>query len=243
VSLSNQKVAGCPAPLTASRLRGDATHCSPLDNNAASPVDNWFTYSFTHDGLDPSISIDPVEATCASRHKCTFVSCCAEQCEQTFLRKDHLTQHIRNKHQDLDTKFCCPIYGCTDHSFSLLRLFEHMQQFGHRVMCTSPQSRTRLRSRSAHAVIVSSSLVDARLAASISFDTQTVDGVHDAVVFCFSIRLFTSHGLYRHFDRRIHYISLRDIPYHIEQALRPMQFAFFVFRQNIFGITKSLALR
>jgi hypothetical protein len=56
------------------------------------------------------------------------------------------------------------------------------------VMCTLLQSRMRSRSRSAHAVMALSSLVDARLAASISFDTQSVDGVHDVFFFLFASR-------------------------------------------------------
>jgi hypothetical protein len=132
------------------RHRVTVTPCPPLDdspgwsdapsvdfppytphNNATSPGDSWSKCSLTPHEVDPSPATVPLEPTRATKHKHTLVSCCAERCEQTFLRKDHLTQHIRNKHQGLDTNFCCPIYGCSDHSFSLHQLFEHMKQDGH----------------------------------------------------------------------------------------------------------------
>jgi transcription elongation factor Elf1 len=130
-----------PASPTSSRL-GDLTGRddtpsvdSSLDtrhNDAINPVDDWSRYSSTHLDPDPSTATVPAGAGRAAKHKHTFVSCCAEHCEQTFLRKDHLTQHIRNKHQNLDTTFSCPIDGCTNHSLSLLQLLEHMQQPGHK---------------------------------------------------------------------------------------------------------------
>jgi hypothetical protein len=148
---SNQWLLGHPAALTPSRLGDKTNPCSPLDRscgwndapsadsslhssrvNAGGLVDNWSRHSFTNHRSDPSTATVPPGSRRATKHKPTLVSCNAERCEQTFLRKDHLTQHIRNKHQDNDTKFRCPIYGCTDHSFSLLQLFEHMQQCGHK---------------------------------------------------------------------------------------------------------------
>jgi hypothetical protein len=130
-----------PASPTLSRL-GDLTGWSDtpsvdssLDtrhNDAINPVDDWSIYSSTHLDPDPSTATVSARAGRAAKHKHTFVSCCAEHCEQTFLRKDHLTQHIRNKHQDLDTTFCCPIDGCTNRSLSLLQLLEYMQQPGHK---------------------------------------------------------------------------------------------------------------
>jgi hypothetical protein len=100
-------------------------------NNATRLGDTWSKYSLTPHEVDPSPVTIPAGLRRAAKHKYTLVSCCAEHCEQTFLRKDHLTQHIRNKHQDLDSKFRCPVYGCADRSIHLHDLLIHMKQAGH----------------------------------------------------------------------------------------------------------------
>jgi hypothetical protein len=86
----------------------------------------------TYDRLGMNAATFPTAHNRPSRHKETFIMCCAVSCDKVFFRKDHLTQHIRNKHQRLDTKFHCPNAGCANRSFSLDELFEHMKQASHK---------------------------------------------------------------------------------------------------------------
>jgi hypothetical protein len=67
----------------------------------------------------------------SSKHKTTFIVCCAALCDQTFFRKDHLTQHMRNRHQKSNADFHCPVGGCTNRLLSLDELFMHMKQSSH----------------------------------------------------------------------------------------------------------------
>jgi hypothetical protein len=52
-------------------------------------------------------------------------------------RKDHLSQHIRNKHQSPDSKFRCPVNKCPATHLSLTELDLHMKLAGHLVTCSS----------------------------------------------------------------------------------------------------------
>lgn len=67
----------------------------------------------------------PATTKRSTRHKSTFVSCCATNCNETFLRKDHLTQHIRNKHMPSGI-FRCPVQNCSHQPSTLEVLFQHM---------------------------------------------------------------------------------------------------------------------
>lgn len=135
-----------PRSFPSSDRGGFASTCPPRDvhfeGGETVAVDSLHTYCYEAiDTIGHSVDDSLLLNTCAvaapavpkrtSKHKTTFLACCAEYCDQTFFRKDHLTQHFRNKHQKSDTKFYCPVGGCANHCFNLHELFEHMKQAGH----------------------------------------------------------------------------------------------------------------
>jgi transcription elongation factor Elf1 len=67
------------------------------------------------------------------------LKCCAVDCgyKPKTGRKDHLSQHIRNKHQAFDSKFRCPFIECPTTNLSLGELDMHMKLSGHWVTCSS----------------------------------------------------------------------------------------------------------
>jgi hypothetical protein len=102
------------------------------DQNGTNVVEHRCYQPYTHYQRTEATTNHTLLFNSISRHKETLVTCCAVTCGKVCSRKDHLTQHIRNKHQRLDTKFHCPIAGCTNLLFSLDELFEHMKHVSHK---------------------------------------------------------------------------------------------------------------
>lgn len=64
-----------------------------------------------------------------SRHVMGKYPCCAGDCNHSASRKDHLTQHIRNVHQQRDERFFCP--ACFRHPLLISQLIDHLRHTAH----------------------------------------------------------------------------------------------------------------